>query len=165
MPWDVMLPVRSALKTQIPERFISLSFKAKSVDNMTNPSCPDHIPEIPQWGTPVVGVHTGTCPICLENGRHLQIQCLRCWQMPGCCQCLPALRRTQPLNHRCPICRFGPRVSEGERVALLLRWATRGLMSPASQPANQDKEDKGLTATGPFKGPPNDSIRDFLLQA
>ena len=49
MPWDVMLPVRSALKTQIPERFISLSFKATSVGNMSNPSCPDHVPEIPQW--------------------------------------------------------------------------------------------------------------------
>ena len=30
MSGDVMLLVRSALKTQIPERFISLSFKAKS---------------------------------------------------------------------------------------------------------------------------------------
>ena len=117
---DVMLPVRSALKTQIPEHFISLSFKAKSVGNMSNLPRPDHVPEILQWGSPVVGVH-GTCPICLEKGRHLQIQCLRCRQMPGCCQWLPALKRTEALNFRCPICRFGPRVSEGERVALLLR--------------------------------------------
>ena len=95
------------------ERFISLSFKAKSVGNMSNPSCQDHVPEILQWGTPVLGVHAGTCPICLEKGRHLPIQCLRCRQMPGWCQCLRTLRRTEAQNCCCPLCRFGP---PGERL-------------------------------------------------
>ena len=49
------------------ERFISLSFKAKSVGNMSNPSCPDHVPEILQWGTPVFGVHAGTSRYALKR--------------------------------------------------------------------------------------------------
>ena len=49
--------------------------------------CPDHEPEIPPWGT-AVGGQFGDCVVCWESGRHLQIQCFLCQQMPGCCECL-----------------------------------------------------------------------------
>ena len=53
--------------------------------------CPDHEPEIPPWGTAVDEAVFDDCVVCGESGRHLQIQCLRCQRMPGCCQCPPWL--------------------------------------------------------------------------
>ena len=145
LPGDAMLPVRSTLKTQIPEHFIW--------------TCPRN---------PGVGEPSGRSPWNLpEKGRHLQIHCLMCRQTPGCCQCLPSLKRVETQTFRCPICRFGPRVSDSERVALLLRWGTRGQMSPASQSASQDSplERQRPYVHRPFFNAHQMIQKKFLLQA
>ena len=138
MPGDVMFLVRSALKTYIRERFISLSFKQSrsSVGDMNNLPCPGHVTEIPQWGSPVAGVH-GTCPICHKKGRLLQIHCLRCRQMRGASSATLFISGSKRRIFYALFAGFGHGWAM-ERVVLLLRWATRGQMSPASQSASED---------------------------
>ena len=73
---------------------------------MYSAPCPEHEAEVPPWGTPVDEAIFRDCVVCLDSGRHLHIQCLRCRQMPGCCQCLPGLTQTTDGPLKCPTSRF-----------------------------------------------------------
>ena len=106
--------------------------------------CPDHEPEIPPWGTAVDEAVFDDCVVCGESGRHLQIQCLRCQQMPGCCQCLPMATSQTPCLEflRCPLCRFEgvnpiqvrPTTTTATTTTTTSSTATAGFLDPNQWP-------------------------------
>ena len=158
-----MLPVRSALKTQIPEHSKqSLS----SVGNMSNLPRPDHVPEILQGGAQWQESKEPARYVLRRVGtsRFSASDVGRCRVLP-----VPAYsEEDRSIELSLPYLQVwatGKRWGESGSSAALNNSGPDEPSQPISKAKTALQEDKGLTATSPFKGQPNDSKRDFLLQA